>query len=181
MVLVVHHILMISFLIDWNVNNVATNMLLQPWLHTAAVSREAEEAVHGALRSHSRPRWTHGEAKHSCRPLWIIWMLCGRYRSGNFGGCIVMRAVQQRVLLLRHCLEGGRNCIFRRERAYSLNKQRQALCLRMLWLLWPSYFYAVREREEGRRTFFFWVKHCASSLSSLQVDRTLQVLGTLSA
>lgn len=112
----------------------------------------------------------------------ICWMLCGRYQSGNFGGCVVMSAVQQRVLLLRHGLEGGRDCIFRREWAHSLNKQRQALCLRMLWLLWPSYFYAVQERE-GRREegFFFWVKHCASSLWSLQVDRALQVLGTSSA
>lgn len=62
--------------------------------------------------------------------------------SRNIGGCFVMSAgaVQWRVLLLRHCLEGGRDCIFRREWAYSLNEQRQALCLRMLGLLWPSYF-----------------------------------------
>lgn len=63
-----------------------------------------------------------------------------RYRSGNTGGCVVMSAVHQRVLLLRHCLEGGRDCIFRREWAYSPNKQRQTLCLRMLGLLWPGYF-----------------------------------------
>lgn len=44
-----------------------------------------------------------------------FWMLCGRYRSGNFGGCIVMSALQQRMLLLRHCLEGVRESIFRRE------------------------------------------------------------------
>lgn len=83
-----------------------------------------------------------------------------------------MSAVQQRVLLLRHCLEeeGGSGCIFRREWAYSLNEQRQACvcydyCDRAIFML--------RERREGS---FFWVKHCASSLSSLQVDGALQVL-----
>lgn len=83
-----------------------------------------------------------------------------------------MSAVQQRVLLLRHCLEeeGGSDCIFRREWAYSLNEQRHACvcydyCDRAIFML--------REREGG--LFFFWVKHCASSLSSLQVDRVLQV------
>lgn len=35
---------------------------------------------------------------------------------------------------------GGRDCIFRREWAYSPSRQRQALCLRMLGLLWPGYF-----------------------------------------
>lgn len=59
---------------------------------------------------------------------------------------------------------GGRNSIFRREWAYSLNKQRQALCLRMHGLLWPGYFYAVCESA------FFWVKHGASTLSRLLVD-----------
>lgn len=44
-----------------------------------------------------------------------FWMLCGRYQSGNFGGCIVMSALQQRMLLLRHSLEGVRGSIFRRE------------------------------------------------------------------
>lgn len=38
----------------------------------------------------------------SCHWLWFGW-----YRSSNIGGCIVMSAVQQCVLLLRHCLEGA--------------------------------------------------------------------------
>lgn len=76
-----------------------------------------------------------------------------------------MRAMQWRVLLLRHCLEGATDCIFRREWAYSLNKQRQALCLRMLGLLWPGYFEAVCVRG-----LFFWVEHGASTLLRLLVD-----------
>lgn len=72
--------------------------------------------------------------------------------AGNIGGHTVMSAVQQRVLLLRHYLEeeGVRDCIFRREWAYSLNKQRQACvcydyCDRAIFML----------PERGREGFFF--------------------------
>lgn len=78
-----------------------------------------------------------------------------------------MSAVQQRVLLLRHCLEeeGGSDCIFRREWAYSLNEQYVKLAYAMIIV--TELFLCC---ERGREGFFFWVKHCASSLSSLQVD-----------
>lgn len=72
-----------------------------------------------------------------------------------------MSAVQQRVLLLRHCpeQEGGSDCIFRREWAYSLNEQRQACvcydyCDRAIFML--------REREGG--LFFLGQALCKLSL-----------------
>lgn len=83
------------------VNNVVINML-----HTAAASllylgnrREFPVLLHSYRGSRAKMQNINVVHCESFR------ILPGRYRSRNIGGCIVMSAVQQRVLLLRHCLE----------------------------------------------------------------------------